>query len=132
VSGDRCYIDFTALLYIRENVSSCDVKLNLQRYWADLEKLSREQKIESSCHELFRSNLDLTPMPILGVNNSHDEAVTVIKGDRDAARLLKNSLVNFYTAYEYFNDYKNIHTENGKRPEFFLKGLNSHQNSRHT
>ena len=106
VDNDCCYIDFTVLLYIRENVSSDDVKLNLQRYWNDLEQLSREKKIEPSRHESFQSNLDLISAPILRENNIDREPMIVIKGDRHAACLLKNSLVNFYTAYEYFSGYK--------------------------
>lgn len=122
VEDECCYIDFTALLYIRENVSSSEVKLNLKRYWNDLEKVSQKKKIESSCHESFQSNLNLISVPLLWANNSGHDFVSVIKGDRNATRMLKNSLVEFYTAYEYFNDYKNIDIKNGKRPEFFLKG----------
>ena len=114
---DMVIIDFTTFFYVRENVSNSDVKLNIESYWKYFKLLNKEKTI---CNHSFDITLQLTSEPIIFVDGHQNNSLTVIKGDKDFSNLLKNLIVNFYTAFEYFNYSKSL--VNGRATEFFLKG----------
>jgi hypothetical protein len=62
----------------------------------------------------------LRVIPSLWFKEGGSQYFVVNKRDKLIPQLI-NDLVNFYTAYEYFNGYKNTGHRNHKRPELFLR-----------
>ena len=65
---------------------------------------------------------DLKIIPTLWSKEVESDYFIVNKEDKQLIHQVRNDLVSFYTAYEYFNKYKITSRDNQKRPELFLRG----------
>ena len=117
VFKDGCYsIDCTAICYLRSDVVPDEVKLKFKDYWGEFTK-------RYNARQLIDRNLpDLKIIPTLWFKESESDYFIVNKEDKRLIPQLKTDLVNFYTTYEYFNEYKNTSRRNQKRPELILRG----------
>ena len=109
-------IDCTAICYLRSDVVPDEVKLKFKDYWGEFTK-------RYNARQLIDRNLpDLKIIPTLWFKESESDYFIVNKEDKRLIPQLKTDLVNFYTTYEYFNEYKNTSRRNQKRPELILRG----------
>lgn len=108
-------IDATAIFYLHTEVVVEEVKYGFENYWEEFTKrYTAKQQVEQNLP-------DLKIIPTLWFKESESDYFVVNRGDKLIPQF-KNDLVNFYTAYEYFNEYKDTIHGNQKRPELFLRG----------
>jgi hypothetical protein len=106
-------IDFTLIIYIGDSVQLRSIQASLIEYWKNfIHKYEKSKKLNFD-------DLLLVAIPVIGCNHCVSNFKALNQGDKLIDKF-KKDLVNFYTAYEYFNDYKNVGS--GKRPELFLRG----------
>ena len=117
VFKDGCYsIDCTAICYLRSDVVPDEVKLKFKDYWGKFTKRYNAKQI------IDRNLPDLKIIPTLWSKEVESDYFIVNKEDKQLIHQVRNDLVSFYTAYEYFNKYKSTSHRNQKRPELFLRG----------
>lgn len=114
------YIDFTSILYIKDGMSSDDVAQNIKNYWDHLNKPSSPEQASNRDTKHIDNRFTIIQVPVLGQISNQSYSQVIIKGDVHIVKLVKKGLIDFYTVYEYFSDYKNA--DGKKRPENFLKG----------
>lgn len=109
-------IDCTAICYLRSDVVVDEIKLKFKDYWGEFAK-------RHNARQLIEKNLpDFKIIPTLWFNEGESDYLVVNREDKWLIPQVRNDLVNFYTTYEYFNEYKNTSRRNQKRPELFLRG----------
>lgn len=114
---DGCYsIDCTAIFYLRSDVVADEVNLKFKDYWGKFTKRYNAKQI------IDRNLPDLKIIPTLWSKEVESDYFIVNKEDKQLIHQVRNDLVSFYTAYEYFNKYKSTSHRNQKRPELFLRG----------
>ena len=117
VFKDGCYsIDCTAICYLRSDVVADEVKLKFKDYWGKFTKRYNAKQI------IDRNLPDLKIIPTLWSKEVESDYFIVNKEDKQLIHQVRNDLVSFYTAYEYFNKYKITSRDNQKRPELILRG----------
>ena len=109
-------IDCTTIFYLRSDVVVDEIKLKFKDYWGEFAK-------RHNAKQLIEKNLpDFKIIPTLWFNEGESDYLVVNREDKWLIPQVRNDLVNFYTTYEYFNEYKNTSRRNQKRPELFLRG----------
>lgn len=117
VFKDGCYsIDCTAIFYLRSDVVADEVNLKFKDYWGKFTKRYNAKQI------IDRNLPDLKIIPTLWSKEVESDYFIVNKEDKQLIHQVRNDLVSFYTAYEYFNKYKSTSHRNQKRPELILRG----------
>lgn len=113
--GEGYSIDFTAIFYLRDNISAQDVLEQFDDYWQEFKGKYAKAK------QFKLSQLKLSLIPTLWAEGGNLDPLVINKGDKFIPQL-KKDLVGFYTAYEYIRKCKNTQEQGGKRPELFLRG----------
>lgn len=115
LEGRYYSIDCTAIFYLCAEAVVEEVKSEFENYWKEFTKrYTAKQEVEQKLP-------DLKVIPTLWFKEGGSQYFVVNKRDKLIPQL-RNDLVNFYTAYEYFSGYKNTRHSDHKRPELFLRG----------
>ena len=115
LEGRYYSIDCTAIFYLCAEAVVEEVKSEFENYWKEFTKrYTAKQEVEQKLP-------DLKVIPTLWFKEGGSQYFVVNKRDKLIPQL-RNDLVSFYTAYEYFSGYKNTRHSDHKRPELFLRG----------